>query len=117
MSLYRWSDRNDLLNSLGSAILDGTFGLVCDLAIDHHEDDYAVVRGRSRSYYGVQLAIHSTKLFGDKQRFLTATRLILDVRGSSIDLTVSHHAKAESPNTLSTHRVNCTPQLTASASK
>ncbi|MEZ6131268.1 MAG: hypothetical protein R3C59_21545 [Planctomycetaceae bacterium] len=115
MPLHRWSDRNESLNALGLAIRQGTHGQIRDLSIDLTDDDCIVVRGDSRSYYGVQLAIHATQQFGASHPSLPETRLLVRVDGSTLELVVLRGTSDESRESPSTHDADRRPQLTAAA--
>ena len=112
MSHDQWSDRNESLNALCSAIQQGTHGLILNLSLDMIDDDCVVVRGDSRSYYGVQLAILTTKLFVARHCLGGETRLSLTVSGISVELVVSGPVNDDARHAVSTHDVHCRPQLT-----
>lgn len=101
MSLHQWSDRNGSLDALGLAIRHGSHGLIRDLSVDLADDDSIVVRGVSRSYYGVQLAIHATQQFGATHPRLPETRLRIRVDTAMLELVVlqpEHDEAKESPS-------------------
>ena len=115
MPLHRWSDRNESLNALGFAIQQCTHGLIRDLTIDLTDDDCIVVRGVSRSYYGVQLAIHATQQFGASHPALPETRLHVRVDGSTLKFVVLRGSGDVPQRAPSTHDAERRPQLTAAA--
>lgn len=112
MSLGHWSDRNESLNALCAAIQQGAHGLVRNLSHDLIDDDSVVVRGDSHSYYGVQLAIFTTKQFVHKHRLFGVTRLLMSVDGNDLELVVIHSSNDDARES-STHAAKCRPQLTA----
>lgn len=115
MPLHLWSDRNESLNALGLAIQQGTHGLIRSLSIDLADDDCVVVRGVSRNYYGVQLAIHATQQFGASHPSFSETRLLVRVDGSTLELVVLRGTSDESRESPSTHDAERRPQFTAAA--
>ncbi|HRA90266.1 MAG TPA: hypothetical protein PK992_19410 [Planctomycetaceae bacterium] len=116
MPLHPWSERNEWLNALYTAILQRTHGLISDLSLDLIDDGSAVVRGMSPSYYGVQLVLHTTKMFAEKHRVFAKTRLLLTVGGSTLELIVTRpdddDHDDDDDDSVSTHDDNCRQKLT-----
>ncbi len=119
MSLHTWSERNESLNSLHAAILQGAHGLISDLSLDLNEDGSAVVRGMSPNYYGVQLVLHTTRAFAEKHRVFAKTQLLLSIGGSTLELIVARpddDDDNDDKDSVSTHADNRRPQLTIAES-
>lgn len=116
MSLDQWSDQNESLNALCEVIQRGTHGLIRNLSLDLTEDDRVGIRGNCRSYYSVQLVIHTTQNLGDKYCLFGATHLSLSLNGTAMKFVVTHPSRDEVRESVSTHADNCRPQLTIDAS-
>ncbi len=116
MSLRQWSERNELLNAFRESIQQGTRGLISELSVDLTDDNCVVLSATSRNYHVVQLVIQATKLFADKHPFLSETRLLLGVDGSTLALVVTHLPSDDARKSVSTHDSNRHPQLTVPAS-
>lgn len=101
MSLRRWNEPKELLNSLCAAIHGGTHGLTHNLSLDL-SDTGIVVWGTSRSYYGAQLTIHVAKQFAEKQPDKTAIQLLLTVDEHPLRLTVSRPSDDDASESAST---------------
>ena len=115
MPLYQWSDRNESLNSLRLTIEKSTHGLIRELSLELSDDDCALVRGVSRSFYGVQLAIHATQRFGAECCLHPETRLLIRVDGAMLELIVLRRSDQQLQTSLSTRVAGRRPQLTGAA--
>ena len=116
MNFSQWSERNASLNAFSAAFHDGTHGLIHELALDLMDDGSVVISGVARSYYGVQLAVHTAKKFGNAYRLFPETRLLLTIRESSLELVITHATEANAGESLSTRHVDRHPPLTIAAS-
>lgn len=108
----QWNDRNELLNAFRRAFFRGTHGLIDELAFDLIDDGSVVVCGVARSYYGIQLALHTTKQFGRMHRSFPETRLLLNFRGKRLELVIAQFPREKTDNETSTRAVGRRPQLT-----
>ena len=115
MSRHRWSDRNESLNALSTAIQQSTHGRIRDLSLELANQHCAVVRGNSSSYYGVQLVIHTLKRFCDENRVFSETRLLLSVDGHPLELSIAHSSNAFAREPVSTHDADRHLELTIAA--
>ena len=116
MSRYRWSDRNESLNTLSTAIQQSTHGRLRDLSLELANEHCVVVCGNSSSYYGVQLAIHTLKRFCDEHRLFPDTRLLLRVNGHPLELSIVHPSNAFAREPVSTHDADRHLELTIATS-
>lgn len=116
MAFNQWSERNASLNAFKTALHRGTHGLIHELAFDLMDDGSVVVCGSARSYYGVQLAVHTTKQFANSRRLFLETRLLLTVGERRLELVIIHATDENAGESLSTRHVGRRPQLTITAS-
>lgn len=116
MSFDPWSERVLSLNAFRTALLQGTHGLVLDLALDHLDGDRVVIRGVARSHYGVQLAIHATKQYVGSRRTLPQAQLLLSIDGRRLNFVIAQATIGDADETLSTRGDIRRPQLTTAAS-
>lgn len=108
----QWSDRNEMLNAFRRAFFRGTHGLIDELAFDLIDDCSVVVCGVARSYYGIQLALHTTKQFGRTHRSFPETRLLLNVKVKRLEFVISDFPRGESDEETSTPAVGRRLKLT-----
>lgn len=103
MPRYRWSDRNEMLNALYTAIQHGTYGRIRNLSLELVSEHCVVVCADSSGYYAAQLLIQAAKRFGDEHRVFAETRLVLSVRGHSFEISIAHLSSDVARQAVSTH--------------
>ena len=112
MSFDQWSERNASLNSFKKAIHRGTHGRIRDLALDFMDDGSVVVCGFARSYHVIQLALLTTKQFGNAHRISLETRLLLRIGDKQLEYLIAHAKDDNRTGSLSTRAADRHPQLT-----
>ncbi|MCA9027123.1 MAG: hypothetical protein KDA86_18080 [Planctomycetaceae bacterium] len=115
MTFDHWGSVDEIFRDFHAAICRGTHGLIQELLLHLRNEDCLVVQGRAHNYYGVQLAIHTIRQFGEENLWFPNTQLSLTVHDRRLDLLISHPGNALLAASSSPCDVTCRPRLTVVA--
>ena len=115
MLFDHWGPDNQTIKAFHTEICRGTHGLIQELLLHLRDEDCLVVQGRARNYYGVQLAIHTIRQFGEENLWFPHTQLFLTIHDRRLDLLISHPGNALLAASSSPCDVTCRPRLTVVA--